>query len=58
MWPTACRVVQRLAAEAALRSVMPLLAVAPLMALAVWWLVTLAFKPLQRVASGVRAASQ
>ena len=46
---------QRLAAEAALRSVMPLLAVAPLMALAVWWLVTLAFRPLQRVASGVRA---
>ena len=33
---------------------MPLLAVASLMALAVWWLVTLAFKPLQRVASGVR----
>lgn len=46
---------QRLAAEAALRSVMPLLAVAPLMALAVWWLVTIAFRPLQRVASGVRA---
>ncbi|MEO8122840.1 MAG: ATP-binding protein [Burkholderiales bacterium] len=45
---------QRLAAEAALRSVMPLLAVAPLMALAVWWLVTIAFRPLQRVASGVR----
>ncbi|MBE2244491.1 MAG: sensor histidine kinase N-terminal domain-containing protein [Burkholderiaceae bacterium] len=46
---------KRFAAEAALRSVMPLLAVAPLMALAVWWLVTIAFKPLQRVASGVRA---
>ncbi len=46
---------QRLAAEAAFRSVMPLLAVAPLMAIAVWWLVTLAFRPLQRVATGVRA---
>ncbi|MCB2020047.1 MAG: sensor histidine kinase N-terminal domain-containing protein [Burkholderiaceae bacterium] len=46
---------QRLAAEAAFRSVMPLLAVAPLMAIAVWWLVTLAFRPLQRVATGVRS---
>jgi len=45
---------QRLAAEAALRSVLPLLAVAPLMAAAVWWLVALAFRPLQRVASSVR----
>ena len=45
---------QRLAAEAALRSVLPLLAVAPLMAAAVWWLVSLAFRPLQRVAGNVR----
>jgi two-component system OmpR family sensor kinase/two-component system sensor histidine kinase QseC len=45
---------QRLAAEAALRSVLPLLAVAPLMAAVVWWLVSLAFRPLQRVAGSVR----
>ncbi len=45
---------QRLAAEAALRSVLPLLAMAPLMAAAVWWLVALAFRPLQRVAGSVR----
>ncbi len=45
---------QRLAAEAALRSVLPLLAVAPLMAAAVWWLVALAFRPLRRVAHHVR----
>ncbi len=45
---------QRLAAEAALRSVLPLLAVAPLMAAAVWWLVSFALRPLQRVAGNVR----
>lgn len=45
---------QRLAAEAALRSVLPLLAIAPLMAAVVWWLVSRAFGPLQRVASSVR----
>jgi len=45
---------QRFAAEAALRSALPLLAVAPLMAAAVWWLVALAFRPLQRVAGSVR----
>ncbi len=45
---------RRLAAEAALRSVLPLLAVAPLMAAAVWWLVALAFRPLRRVADHVR----
>ena len=44
---------QRVAAQAALRSVLPLLAVAPLMAAAVWWLVSLAFRPLQRVAGSV-----
>ena len=44
---------QRVAAQAALRSVLPLLAVAPLMAAAVWWLVSLAFRPLQRVAGNV-----
>jgi len=45
---------RRLAAEAALRSVLPLLAVAPLMAAVVWWLVALAFRPLQRVTGNVR----
>jgi len=45
---------QRLAAEAALHSVVPLLAVAPLMAAVVWWLVALALRPLQRVAAGMR----
>ena len=45
---------QRLAAEAALRSVLPLLAIAPLMAAVVWWLVSRAFGPLQRVAGSVR----
>ena len=45
---------QRVAAQAALRSVWPLLAVAPLMAAAVWWFVALAFRPLQRVAGSVR----
>ena len=45
---------ERIAAQAALRSVLPLLAVAPLMAAAVWWFVALAFRPLQRVADSVR----
>jgi len=45
---------RRLAAEAALRSVLPLLAVAQLMAATVWWLVALAFRPLQRLAGSVR----
>lgn len=44
---------QRIAAQAALRSVVPLVAVAPLMAAAVWWLVALAFGPLRRVAGNV-----
>jgi len=44
---------QRIAAQAALRSVLPLLAVAPLMAAAVWWLVALAFRPLRRIAGNV-----
>ena len=45
---------QRVAAQAALRGVLLLLAVALLMAAAVWWLVALAFRPLQRVAGSVR----
>ena len=45
---------QRLAADAALRSVMPLLLLAPVMALAIWWLVNLTLAPLRRVAADVR----
>jgi len=45
---------ERLAASAAWRSVAPLLAIAPLMALGIWWLAARALTPLQRVAAGVR----
>nr|WP_316643403.1 ATP-binding protein [uncultured Roseateles sp.] len=45
---------QRLAAAAALRSVLPLLLLAPLMALLGWWLSALTLRPLQQVAAGVR----
>jgi signal transduction histidine kinase len=45
---------QRLAADAALRSVAPLLLLAPLLALAIWWLVALTLAPLRRVAAEVR----
>lgn len=45
---------QRLAANAALRSVQPLLFIAPLMALAVWWLAAQTLAPLRRLAAGVR----
>ncbi|MEP7057652.1 MAG: ATP-binding protein [Caldimonas sp.] len=45
---------RRLAANAALRSVAPLLVLAPLMALAIWWLAAQTLSPLQRVAAGVR----
>ena len=48
------RIRRQFAAQAALRSVLPLLAVAPLMAAATWWLVALAFRPLDRVAGSVR----
>jgi two-component system OmpR family sensor kinase/two-component system sensor histidine kinase QseC len=48
------RIRRRLAAQAALRSVAPLLYLAPLMAFAVWWLAALTLAPLRRVASGVR----
>ncbi len=48
------RIRRQLAAQAALRSVVPLLYLAPLMALAVWWLAALTLAPLRRVASGVR----
>ncbi len=45
---------ERLAADAALRSVSPLLLLAPLMALAVWWLAAATLRPLRRVAAEVR----
>jgi two-component system OmpR family sensor kinase/two-component system sensor histidine kinase QseC len=44
----------RLAADAAWRSVLPLLLIAPFMAAAAWWLTALALRPLQRVAADVR----
>ena len=49
------RIRQRLAADAALRSVLPLLAVTPLLAAALYWLVTHMLKPLKRVAAELRA---
>jgi signal transduction histidine kinase len=48
------RIRQRLAADAALRSVLPLLAVTPLLAAALWWLVTHMLKPLARVANDLK----
>jgi len=45
---------QRLAANAALRSVAPLLLLAPLMALVGWWLASFTLRPLREVAAGVR----
>ena len=46
---------RRLAADAALRSVLPLIAVAPLLAAAMWWLVAWAFRPLRRVVREVQS---
>ena len=45
---------QKLAADAALRSVAPLLFIAPLLALVIWWLAALTLSPLSRVAADVR----
>ena len=45
---------RRLAADAALRSIAPLGWVAPLLALAIWWLAALTLRPLETVAAGVR----
>jgi len=45
---------QRLAANAALRSVLPLLLLAPLLAGTVWWLVARTLRPLREVAQAVR----
>ena len=47
------RIRQGLAADAALRSVLPLLAMAPLLAAALWWLVAVALRPLRRLAQQV-----
>jgi signal transduction histidine kinase len=46
---------QRLAANAALRSVTPLLFLAPLMALMAWWLAAMTLQPLRRVAHEVKS---
>ena len=51
--PAAIR--RRLAARSAFGSVVPLLAVAPLLAAAVWWVVALAIRPLERLARDVRS---
>jgi two-component system OmpR family sensor kinase/two-component system sensor histidine kinase QseC len=49
------RIRHRKAAQAALRSVVPLLAVAPALALVIGWLVSRSLAPLQRLAADVRA---
>lgn len=51
------RIRSTLAATAALRSMLPLLALTPLLAAAVWWTVAAALRPLQRVANDVRQRS-
>ena len=48
------RIRQGLAADAAWRSVLPLLAVGPLLAVAMGWLITRSLRPLQRLATQVR----
>lgn len=45
---------QRLAADAALRSIAPLAVLAPVLALASWWLAALTLRPLADVAAGLR----
>jgi len=49
---------RQLAANAALHSVLPLLIVAPVLALVVWWLAAGTLAPLQRVAAGLRARDE
>jgi two-component system OmpR family sensor kinase/two-component system sensor histidine kinase QseC len=46
---------QRLATSAAARSVWPIVAAAPIVGLAMWWLVGISLAPLQRVAAAARA---
>ena len=45
---------ERIAAAAALRSLTPLLIFAPLVALAIWWLVGQSLRPVERIASELR----
>ncbi len=52
------RIRQRLAAGAALRSVAPLLLLAPATGLMAWWLAALTLAPLRRVAAQVRARDE
>jgi signal transduction histidine kinase len=49
------RIRQKLAANAALRSVIPLLFLAPVMALMAWWLAAMTLAPLRRVVAEVRS---
>ena len=49
---------RQLAAGAALRSVAPLIVIAPALALVIWWLAAQALAPLRRVADGVRARDE
>jgi two-component system OmpR family sensor kinase/two-component system sensor histidine kinase QseC len=49
---------QRLAADAALRSVAPLFVIAPALALLLWWMAARALAPLQRLTDGVRARDE
>lgn len=52
------RIRQRLAANAALHSVMPLLFLAPVMALMAWWLAAMTLAPLRRVVAQVRSRDE
>ncbi len=52
------RIRQRLAADAALRSVLPLGLLAPVMALMAWWLSALTLAPLRRVVAEVRSRDE
>ncbi|HKW83898.1 MAG TPA: ATP-binding protein [Burkholderiaceae bacterium] len=45
---------RRLAADAALRSIAPMLYIAPLLALAIWWIAAQTLAPLRRVAASLR----
>ncbi len=49
------RIRENQAADAALRSVLPLAAAAPVLAAALWWLIALSLKPLARLADQVQA---
>jgi len=49
---------QQLAADAALRSIVPLFVIAPVLVLMLWWLAARALAPLQRLTDGVRARDE